>query len=112
MPLKKSGVDARDNANLLKFADGNGSPQAGTEELLDEIDNLAVLLHEVRKQTDRIEAAADAIGDAILHRLDSARITSPWTSRTSKRTTSGQPKTSARLRALLPRISEITDVRS
>ena len=31
---------------------------------------LALLLHEVKKQSDKIEAAADAIGDAILSRLD------------------------------------------
>jgi hypothetical protein len=111
MSQKKPEVDSRDNATLLKFADGNGSSQIATEELLDEIDNLALLLHEVRKQTDRIEAAADAIGDAILNRLAAARASSPSPSRISKHMVSSQPKSSARVRALFPRVSEITDVR-
>jgi hypothetical protein len=110
MSRKKPGVDAKDNATLLKFVDGNGSSQIAAEELLDEIDNLALLLHEVRKQTDRIEAAADAIGDAILKRLDPARAASPSSSRTSGRVVSSEPKTSVRLRTLLPRVSQITDV--
>jgi hypothetical protein len=102
---------ARDNATLLKFASTNASSQIATEEFLDEIDNLALLLHDVRKQMDRIEAAADAIGDAILNRLATARAASPPDSRTPKRMVPGQPRTSARLRTLLPRVSEINDVR-
>lgn len=43
------------------------------QELLKEIDNLALLLHEVKKQTDRIEAAADAIGDSILSHFGNHR---------------------------------------
>jgi len=111
MSRKKPGVDARDNATLLNFADGTGSSQLSAEELLDEIDNLALLLHEVRRQTDRIEAAADAIGDAILNRLDTSRATSTSVSRTSRRTLSIQPKTSTRPRTLLPRAAEISDIR-
>jgi len=79
----------------------------GAEELLDEIDNLALLLHEVRMQTDRIEAAADAIGDAILNRLDTTRATSASGSRTSRKTVTIQPKTSPRLRTILPRAADI-----
>jgi hypothetical protein len=110
MSKKKSGADARDSATLLKFADGNSSSQIATEELLDEIDNLALLLHEVRKQTDRIEAAADAIGDAIL-RVATARAVTASDSRVPKRMVSSQPRTSPRVRTMLPRVSEITDVR-
>ncbi len=36
------------------------------EELLKEIDDLAVLLDQVKKQSDRIQAMADAIGDSII----------------------------------------------
>jgi hypothetical protein len=103
---------ARDNVTLLKFANTNASSQIATEEFLDEIDNLALLLHDVRKQMDRIEAAADAIGDSILNRLATARAVSPPDSRAPKRMMSSQRKISARLRTLLPRVSEITDVRS
>lgn len=110
MSRKKTVLDARNNATLLKFADGNGNSQIGTEELLGEIDNLAVLLQEVRKQTDRIEAAADAIGDSILNRIAPARETSPSGSRPSERIGSSQTKTPTRLRAVLPRITQISDV--
>jgi len=108
---RKKSIDARDNATLLNFSDGDGNSRMGAEELLDEIDNLALLLHEVRKQTDRIEAAADAIGDAILNRLDTARATSTSAARTSRKTVSIQPKTSPRLRTLPPRAAEVTDAR-
>ena len=100
MSRKRSGVDAQSNTALLKFAHTSDSPMEA-EELLNEIDNLAVLLHEVRKQTDRIEAAADAIGDAILTRMGTGRTTSTAGSRTSKRTAVPvQAPTSPRLRTL------------
>lgn len=35
------------------------------EELLKEVDSLALLLDEVKKQSERIQAAADAIGDRV-----------------------------------------------
>lgn len=111
MSRKKTGLDARNNVTLLKFADGNGNSQIATEDLLDEIDNLAVLLHEVRKQTDRIEAAADAIGDSILNRIDPAQAASPSGSRKSERIVPSQAKTPTRLRAVLSRITQISDVR-
>ena len=69
-------------ANASKFADAD-SARMEAEELLNEIDNLALLLHEVKRQTDRIEAAADAIGDAILSRLDDAPVASSRVSRRS-----------------------------
>jgi len=106
MSRKKSRADARDNVTLLNFANRDGD-SLGAEELLDEIDNLALLLHEVRMQTDRIEAAADAIGDAILNRLDTTRATSASGSRTSRKTVTIQPKTSPRLRTILPRAADI-----
>jgi hypothetical protein len=60
------------NENASKFADADGT-RMEAEELLNEIDNLALLLHEVKRQSDKIEAAADAIGDAILSRFDDAQ---------------------------------------
>lgn len=36
-----------------------------TEELLKEVDSLALLLDEVKRQSEKIQAAADAIGDAV-----------------------------------------------
>lgn len=36
------------------------------EELLKEVDSLALLLDEVKKRSERIQAAADAIGDRVL----------------------------------------------
>ena len=72
MSSKKSELDAS-SMTLLRFADARKDKPMEAEELLNEIDNLALLLHEVRKQTDKIEAAADAIGDAILTRLGTER---------------------------------------
>lgn len=68
---QRSKLVPRMTANASKFSDAD-STRVDAEELLNEIDNLALLLHEVKRQTDRIEAAADAIGDAILSRLDDA----------------------------------------
>jgi hypothetical protein len=39
-------------------------------QLQTEIDRLALLLHEVKKQSDRIQAAADAVGDALFSRME------------------------------------------
>lgn len=72
MPNNRSKIRARGSARVLNFAD-TGSSRMDAEELLNEIDNLALLLHQVKKQTDRVEAAADAIGDAILSRLDKTK---------------------------------------
>jgi hypothetical protein len=98
MSHKKSGGDAR-AVTLLKSAEGNDSARIEAEELLDEIDNLALLLHEVKQQTDRIEAAADAIGDAILCRVGPERATQP-VSRAAKRPVSIPAKTSARVQEI------------
>ena len=102
MSHKKSGGDARSTLTLLKSAERNDSRRMEAEELLDEIDNLALLLHEVKQQTDRIEAAADAIGDAILCRVGPDRARPP-VSHAAKRPVSMPAKTSARVRALSAR---------
>jgi len=56
---------------------------AQAQELLQEIDELALLLHEVKKQSERIQAAADAIGDSLVE------VLSP---RTDSRATGGNRK--------------------
>ena len=61
---------------VLKLSGYVNGKRVRVEELLREIDNLAVLLHQVKLQTDKVEAAADAIGDAILNRLGTRRPTS------------------------------------
>lgn len=43
--------------------------RAQAEHLQEELDHLAVLLDQVRRQTEKIEAAADAIGDALISEL-------------------------------------------
>jgi hypothetical protein len=44
--------------------------QAMIQQLQDEIDRLALLVFEAKKQSDRIQAAADALGDPILANLE------------------------------------------
>jgi len=43
------------------------------QELLQEVDSLAVLLDEVKKQSEKIQAAADAIGDEFLRNFRTPR---------------------------------------
>lgn len=43
---------------------------AQLQHLQDEIDRLALLVNEAKKQSDRIQAAADALGDAVLISFD------------------------------------------
>jgi hypothetical protein len=109
MSRNKPALDARGKITLLKSVDVN-SAGMGAKELLDEIDNLALLLHEVKQQTDRIEAAADAIGDAILNRLGSNRASSYGT-HTTKRSIAMQPKNSSRVRSLPLRAPAISGIR-
>ena len=109
MPQTKSKIDARSKISLLQFDGGANGNSVQAEELLHEIDNLALLLHEVKKQTDKIEAAADAIGDAILTRLSAERT--PLTpSRAPRRSRLPmQSKATGRVRALPPRDSQMHD---
>lgn len=107
MSANKSRIDSINKTRLLSFAESADSKRLQAKQLLNEIDNLALLLHEVRKQTDRIEAAADAIGDSIL-----ARLRAGAGSRTEE---PGRPvfaPKSARVRALTPRSIQMNDVQS
>lgn len=110
MSQKRSRVSAKNITGILNFADAANS-RMEAEELLNEIDNLAVLLHEVKKQTDRIEAAADAIGDAILSHLRTGRTTSS-NGRAVRRSSSPiQPKANVRLRAIPAHATQMSDGR-
>jgi hypothetical protein len=100
MSANKLRIDPRSKARLLKFAESAGHGRLQAEQLLNEIDNLALLLHEVRKQTDKIEAAADAIGDSILTRLSSDAV-AQVESRT--RSVPTMPAKGSRLKTLSPR---------
>jgi len=44
--------------------------QAQLQQLQNEIDKLALLVNEAKRQSDRIQAAADALGDAVLLKLE------------------------------------------
>ena len=44
--------------------------RAKVQQLQKELDSLALLLEQVKKQTDRVGAAADAIGDAVIGDLE------------------------------------------
>jgi hypothetical protein len=82
---------------LLKFKKAVNGKSVQVEELLTEIDNLAVLLHRVREQTDKIEAAADAIGDSLLNRLHNDTPASVASRRDAQRVESTQPNGSVRM---------------
>ena len=84
-----------------------GARREQAELLLNEIDNLAVLLHEVKKQTERIEAAADAIGDAVLSHLDVSAEPSVRPHAPRKTATVMPIRTAARLRTSLPRAFDV-----
>ena len=85
------------NRKLLKFKKTLSGKRIQVEELLTEIDNLAVLLHQVRVQTDKIEAAADAIGDSLLNRLHNVTPSSIATPRNPQRVVSNQSNGSIRM---------------
>jgi len=104
MPESKSRINGKGKNRFLKLADRAESRRAQAQELLNEIDNLALLLHEVKKQTDKIEAAADAIGDTILARLDIDGM--PRSPLPGRSPISMPAKATARLRSLPARAAQ------
>lgn len=56
----KPGADGK-----LKPSPASYDRNAHIRQLQDEIDRLALLVNEAKRQSDRIQAAADAIGDAV-----------------------------------------------
>jgi hypothetical protein len=109
MSQNNSKIVTKINSGLLKFA-GPGSARIEAEELLNEIDNLALLLHEVRKQTDRIEAAADAIGDAILSALGGEAGSLPSLPAGRRSALSMPSRPNARARTAVARATNVRDV--
>ena len=58
-------VEVKVKNNSRKSATPENDKMRRSEELLREVDSLALLLEEVRRQSARIQAAADAIGDEL-----------------------------------------------
>jgi hypothetical protein len=71
------------------------------EELLKEVDSLALLLDEVRKRSQRIQAAADAIGDQVFDLRPTKPFAVNLDGRTDRETPMG-PKLVARPRGERP----------
>jgi transposase len=65
------------------------------EQLLSEIDDLALLLDQVKKQSDRIQALADAIGDSI---IDATNLEATALARMRTKADSAATKAHPRLR--------------
>jgi hypothetical protein len=60
----------------MKVRPGNTPVRnAQLQHLQDEIDRLALLVYEAKRQSDRIQAAADALGDAVLIDLENGAAT-------------------------------------
>ena len=72
----------------LKVRSANGPDKsAHLQQLHDEIDKLALLVNEAKRQSDRIQAAADALGDDVLVNLGDGMLASANDKRTRLRKT-------------------------
>ena len=72
----------------LKVRSANGPDKsAHLQQLHDEIDKLALLVNEAKRQSDRIQAAADALGDDVLINLGDGMLASANDKRTRLRKT-------------------------
>ena len=60
---------------------------AHLQQLHDEIDRLALLVNEAKRQSDRIQAAADALGDDVLVNVGDGMLASASDKRTRLRKT-------------------------
>ena len=69
MADNKHSSDGKNKAFLVKSAPGPLVSRAQANQLQKELDHLALLLDEVKRQTEKVEAAADAIGDALISQL-------------------------------------------
>ncbi len=70
MAGNKISAERKGKAVVLRFAPRTPITPAQAERLQNELDHLALLLDEVKRQTERVEAAADAIGDALISQLN------------------------------------------
>jgi len=72
----------------LKVRSANGPDKsAHLQQLHDEIDKLALLVNEAKRQSDRIQAAADALGDDVLVNFGDGMLASANDKRTRLRKT-------------------------
>lgn len=61
--------------NKLRMRPDSPNPKnVRLQQLQDEIDKLALLVNEAKRQSDRIQAAADALGDSVFAELDGGMI--------------------------------------
>lgn len=91
-------MEAKTKRPSRKSASVESDKLRRAEELLKEVDSLALLLEEVKRQSARIQAAADAIGEELFEAF-------PLTANGSKRQTSIGPRLVTR-----PRSTEQTPV--
>ena len=75
--MSLSKLEAKGKRTTRKFATPETDRLRRAEELLKEVDSLALLLEEVKRQSQRIQAAADAIGEEVFgdHHLEKASET-------------------------------------
>lgn len=66
MPPYKLGAKVK---KISRVTSAESAKIRNAQELLKEVDSLALLLDEVRKQSERIQAAADALGDEVFQDL-------------------------------------------
>ena len=66
---KKVHSESRKRRISQKAAQSSSLRQSQIQQLQQEIDKLALLVFEAKRQSDRIQAAADALGDAAFHDL-------------------------------------------
>lgn len=58
----------------MKMRSGLNPKEAQIRQLQEEIDKLALLVNEAKRQSDRIQAAADALGDAVVIRFEGRNL--------------------------------------
>lgn len=69
MADNKHSSEGKNKVLLLKSPRSSFVTRAQANQLQKELDQLALLLDEVKRQTEKVEAAADAIGDALISQL-------------------------------------------
>lgn len=85
MMLQHKGIS---DVTEMKVRSANGpAKSAHLQQLHEEIDKLALLVNEAKQQSDRIQAAADALGDDVLVNLGDRMLASASDKRTRLRKT-------------------------
>jgi hypothetical protein len=69
MPENKQSSENK-NKRTFKSSSNASIRRSQAQQLQTEIDKLALLLYETKKQTDKLQAVADAMGEAVLRNLD------------------------------------------